>query len=171
MADSFAVCKWIRAFNNAYKLTSIDLDLAWSTSVFDMLKYEIPCRQVAFAEKAPTDEDQRQFANIRAYGYFKLARLHRKGLFVDVTSPFIDDGIVPEYKKEITNTHFIMAPNGKLLIEPKEDIKLRIGRSPDPADALMLACLRRAEEDDPKIRVKTLSGVTKEEEMAMMSED
>jgi hypothetical protein len=85
-------------------------------------------------------------------------------LFVDVTSPFIDDGIVPEYKKEITNTHFIMAPNGKLLIEPKEDIKLRIGRSPDPADALMLACLRRAEEDDPKIRVKTLSGVTKEEE-------
>lgn len=170
MADSFAVCKWIREFNKAYKLKSIDMDLAWSESVFDQLKFEIPCRQVAFSEKAPTDEAQRQYMNIRAYGYFKLARLHRSGLFVDTSSQFIDSGIVAEYKKELVNTHFVIAPNGKLLIEPKEDIKMRIGRSPDPADALMLACLNRGELDDPKIRAKTLRGVTRDEEAEIMSE-
>lgn len=170
MADSFAVCKYIREFNKAYHLKSIDMDLAWSQSVFDQLRYEITCRQVAFAEKAPTEEAQRQYANIRAYGYFKLARLHRHGLYVDTSSKWIDDGIVSEYKREITNTHFVIAPNGKLLIEPKEDIKMRIGRSPDPADALMLACLNRAENDDPKMRARTLRGVTRDEEAEIMGE-
>ena len=170
MADTFAVCKYIREFNKQYKLSSIDMDLAWSQGVFDQLRFEMPCRQVSFSEKAPTEEAQRQYVNIRAYGYFKLARLHRSGLYVDKSSPWIDEGAVPEYKKEIVNTHFVIAPNGKLLIEPKEDIKMRIGRSPDPADALMLACLRRQELDDPIMRVKVAQGVSRSEEEEIMSE-
>ena len=162
--------KYIREFNKAYHMKSLDMDLAWSQSVFDQLRFEITCRQVAFAEKAPTEEAQRQYANIRAYGYFKLARLHRRGLFVDTSSQWIDDGIVAEYKREITNTHFVIAPNGKLLIEPKEDIKMRIGRSPDPADALMLACLNRGENDDPKMLARSLRGVTRDEEAEIMGE-
>ena len=149
ISEAIDVAQYIREFNKAYKIHHLNLDLAWSESVFDMLKYEIPSEQVSFAEKAPTEEDQRQYANKRAYGYFKLAKLHRSGFCVDLSSPWIDEGIVAEYKREIVNTHFIMDRLGRLLIEPKEDIHTRLGRSPDPADSLMLACLDRSFETVP----------------------
>lgn len=151
MASSLEVAAWIRRFNKSHRLESISMDLAWSESVFDQLKYEIRCRQVSFAEKAPDDAAQRRFANVRAFGYFKLAKLHRNGLCVDVESEWIDGGIVAEYKREITNTHFVMDRSGRLMIEPKEDVRMRLGRSPDPADALMLAALERSECDEPEI--------------------
>lgn len=151
MASSLEVAAWIRRFNKLHRLESISMDLAWSESVFDQLKYEIRCRQVSFAEKAPDDAAQRRFANVRAFGYFKLAKLHRNGLCVDMESEWIDGGIVAEYKREITNTHFVMDRSGRILIEPKEDVRMRLGRSPDPADALMLAALERSEFDAPEI--------------------
>ena len=154
MASTLEVAEWIRRFNKAFKLDSLNMDLAWSEAVFEALRYEIPCTQVSFAEKAPTEDAQREYGNIRAFGYFKLAKLHRNGLCVDLESPWIDEGIVTEYKREITNMHFVMEKNGKLLIEPKDDIRMRLGRSPDPADALMLAGLDRSEQDAPKIETE-----------------
>lgn len=154
MASTLEVAEWIRRFNKEYKLDSLDMDLAWSEAVYEALRYEIPCSQISFAEKAPTEDAQREYGNIRAFGYFKLAKLHRNGLCVDLESPWIDDGIVTEYKREITNMHFVMDRMGKLLIEPKDDIRMRLGRSPDPADALMLAALERSEQDAPKIDVE-----------------
>lgn len=153
MASTLEVCEWIRRFNKAHKLNSISMDLAWSEAVYENLRYEIPCTQVAFAEKAPTEEAQREYANIRAFGYFKLAKMHKDGLCVDLESEWIDPGIVAEYKREITNIHFIMDKQGRLLIEPKDDIRVRLGRSPDPADAIMLAALERSEQDKPQIQV------------------
>ena len=154
MASTLEVAEWIRRFNKAFKLDSLNMDLAWSEAVYEALRYEIPCTQVSFAEKAPTEDAQREYGNIRAFGYFKLAKLHRNGLCVDLESPWIDEGIVTEYKREITNMHFVMEKNGKLLIEPKDDIRMRLGRSPDPADALMLAALDRSEQDAPKIETE-----------------
>lgn len=154
MANALDVANWIRRFNKAHRLLNIRIDLAWSESVYDQLKFDIPCRQISFAEKAPTEVAQRTYANIRAFGYFKLAKLIKSGLCVDEESEWIDPGLVAEFKREITNTHFVMNLQGKLLIEPKDDIKIRLGRSPDPADALMLACLDRSEGDDPAIQSK-----------------
>ena len=149
------VAHYIRKFQNSVgKIHHLNMDLAWSESVYDQLKYEIPCSQVAFAERPP-DDAIRQYGNIRAYGYFKLAEMHKNGLCVDVQSPWIDPNIVPEYKRELTNTHFVIDRLGRLLIEPKEDIKMRIGRSPDPADSLMLACLDRATREDPVLKSNT----------------
>lgn len=153
IASTLAVAEYIRKFKREFGLHSINMDLAWSQSIYDTLRYEVPCTQVAFSEKAPTEEEQRQYTNIRASGYFKLARLHRKGLCVEYEpSEWIDEGLVAEYKREITNTHFILAKNGKLQIEDKENIRIRLGRSPDPADAMMLAGLDRREEDSPEMR-------------------
>ena len=112
-----------------------------------------------------------QYANERAYGYFRLAEMHRGGLCVDVPpSEWIDDGIVAEYKREICNTHFTMDRLGRLLIEPKDDIRLRIGRSPDPADALMLASLARELREDP-IMVSTSASLSKAEIAAIMEDE
>ena len=150
--DALAVATWIRKFNKVYPIDQLNMDLAWSESVHDQLQYEIPCTQISFAEKAPDEVSQRRYGNIRAFGYFKLAKMHREGLCVDLSSEFIDDGIVAEYKREIVNMHFTMDRMGRLLIEPKEDIKARLGRSPDPADALMLAGLDRSEQDAPEMK-------------------
>lgn len=154
MATPLEVAEWIRRFDREYKLYSINMDLAWSEAVYETLRYEIQCRQISFAERAPTEDAQRSYANMRAFGYFKLCKLHRNGLCVDLESPWIDYGLVTEYKREITNMHFVMDRMGKLLIEPKDDIRMRIGRSPDPADALMLAALDRSEQDAPDIRMQ-----------------
>lgn len=153
ICDAMSVATYIRQFRKAHsnEKMQLNIDLAWSESIYDQIKYEIPSTQISFAEKAPTEEAQRTYANIRAYGYFKCAKLLKNGLCVDEESEWIDEGLVAEFKREITNTHFILNLQGKLLIEPKDDIKIRLGRSPDPADALMLACLDRSEGDDPQI--------------------
>ena len=47
-----------------------------------------------------------------------------------------------------------------------------LGMSPDVADALALTCMNKYTLDDPVMaQERVVSGVTKEEEMAMMSED
>lgn len=155
ICSALEVAEWIRKFNKTYKLHHISMDLAWSESIYDQLKNEFRCDQISFAEKAPEDDEKTKYtyANIRAYGYFKLAKMHKDGLCVDLESEFIDEGIVAEYKREITNTHFLMDKMGRLLIEPKDDIKTRLGRSPDPADALMLAALERSPQETVEHKV------------------
>ena len=154
LADTLDVAKWIRDFNRAHHIDGLYCDLAWSEAIYEELRYELSMTQLSFAERAPDAQDEdkdkhrKTYGNIRAFGYFKLCNMHRHGLCVDMDSPWIDEGIVPEYKREITNMHFTFDKTGRLLIEPKEDIRARLGRSPDPADALMLACLQRSEQEN-----------------------
>lgn len=170
ISSSEDVAAYIRRFNAKYPIHHLDMDLAWSESVYDQLKYEIPCTQVSFANSAPKDYTL-QYANIRAYGYFKMAKVLKSTLFLDPSSEFVDPSAIPEFKKEICNTHFVMDRLGRLLIEPKDDIRMRIGRSPDPADSLMLALLERPERIDPPMNVGAVSAVTDDEIRAIMEDD
>lgn len=143
--DHMEVVTWIKKFNEKHPIKMLNIDLAWSELVYEQLRYSIPCAQVSFAEKAPGDDEkiQYQYANIRAWGYFNMAKQTRDGLVWDVDGEFIDSDIVSEFKREVCNTHFLLDKSGRILIEPKDDIRIRLGRSPDPADAGMLACLSR----------------------------
>lgn len=142
--DHMMVAGWIKRFHEKHPISVLSIDLFWSELVYEQLRYTIPCNQVSFAEKAPDDDSQRKFANIRAYGYFRMADHTRDGLVWDVEpNEFIDSDIVSELKREVCNTHFMRDRTGRILIEPKEDIHARLGRSPDVGDAGMLACLRR----------------------------
>ena len=143
--DHMEVVTWIKKFNEKHPIKMLNIDLAWSELVYEQLRYSIPCAQVSFAEKAPGDDEkiQYQYANIRAWGYFNMAKQTRDGLVWDVEGEFIDSDIVSEFKREVCNTHFLLDKSGRILIEPKDDIRIRLGRSPDPADAGMLACLSR----------------------------
>lgn len=142
--DHMDVAGWIKRFDSVHKIKHLNMDLFWSELVYEQLRYSIPCEQVSFAEKAPEEgELQRQYANIRAYGYFRMGGQVRDGLVFDCEGEFIDNDIISEYKREVCNTHFLLDRMGRILIEPKDDIHTRLGRSPDPADAAMLACLAR----------------------------
>ena len=47
-------------------------------------------------------------------------------------------GVVPDLAKEMTGRKYNTTGGGKVTVEPKRDYKLRLGRSPDLADAFFL---------------------------------
>lgn len=136
VAEAIDVAMWVKKFHAKYPITCINMDLAWSESIYDQLKYEIPCRQVPFGAAA---EDKESYANIRAEMYFRGARAIKDGLYVYTDNEFIDKKLVAELKREMTNIHFLQNTTNKLIIEPKSDIRIRIGHSPDVPDAFCLA--------------------------------
>lgn len=140
VADSTDVATWIKMFHKDCRISCINMDLAWSESVYDQLKYEISCNQIPFGGKS---DDPDTFANIRAQMYFAGARLVRDdGLYVYRQSKYIDESLVGELKREMTNIHWLQNTSNKLQIEPKTDVRIRIGKSPDVADAFCLASMQ-----------------------------
>lgn len=139
VADSTDVATWIKKFNKVFRINSLNIDLAWSESVYDQLKYEIPCTQIPFGGKA---EDPDTYANIRAEMYFRGAKLIKdEGLYLYTynKNQYVDESLVVELKREMTNIHWLQNTSNKLQIEPKGDVRIRIGKSPDVSDAYCLA--------------------------------
>jgi hypothetical protein len=75
--------------------------------------------------------------------YFRGARLIRDDglyLFTYDNNSFVDEKLVAELKREMTNIHWLQqTSSNKLIIEPKGDVRIRIGKSPDVSDAFCLA--------------------------------
>ena len=53
--------------------------------------------------------------------------------------------------EELTDVHWRFHSNGSIIIEPKDDIKVRLKRSPDYADALANTFYPRSVESDADI--------------------
>lgn len=121
----------------------MNMDLAWSESIYDKLKFAIPCRQVAFGGAA---EDKERYANVRAELGFRAAAKIRNGLYIP------DECMAEEVKRELCNIHWMQTPNSnKLILEPKLDVRVRLGRSPDVSDSLELA-LYDQPDDTPEMK-------------------
>jgi hypothetical protein len=74
-----------------------------------------------------------QFVNMRAYMYWALRDALNPAYDIQLALP-PDDMLV----EELSDIHWETRSDGKIQLEPKDDIKERIGRSPDFADALAL---------------------------------
>ena len=89
------------------------------------------CKYSEGASKLHDVTGQYSFANMRAYCYWALRDwLNPKNGFGAALPP--ND----KFAEEATATKWKFQSNGAILIEPKEDIKKRIKRSPDYMDAL-----------------------------------
>ena len=78
---------------------------------------------------SPRDGDR--FANLRAQSYWVLReRLEAGELALPADERLMD---------ELIATRWRPTPEGKVRIEAKEDLKARLGRSPDKADAVVMA--------------------------------
>ena len=82
--------------------------------------------EVNFGQRAINAE---RFANVRAEKYFNLLEWMQQGGAVP------ND---PDLKAELTVTEYKFTSGGKIILQPKEDIKNLTGRSPDRADSLAL---------------------------------
>jgi len=70
-----------------------------------------------------------RYANLRAEIYFKMREWFQQGGCI------VND---PDLKAELTVTEYKFTPSGKIILQPKEEIKDLMGRSPDKADALAM---------------------------------
>ena len=142
-ADADDVAFYIRKFHEKHKITLLNMDLAWSESIYDKLKFAIPCRQVAFGGAA---EDKERYANVRAELGFRAAAKIRNGLYIP------DECLAEEVKRELCNIHWYQMENSnRLILEPKADVRVRLGRSPDVSDSLELA-LYDQPDDSPEMK-------------------
>lgn len=123
----------IHKFMNINSITkdaigAINLDMAYSEAIYEALISEFEqTKSVSFASKSP----DKKYVNIRAYGYFQLVKYIREGLVIDNA----------DVKEELLNTHWKLDNFDRILLQPKEEIKFVIRRSPDKTDALMLTCI------------------------------
>lgn len=84
---------------------------------------------VSFARKS---NYPKRFANIRAEAWWHGRELSRDGAW---SLAALDDDAIAE----LTMPRYLEDRQGRIQIEPKDDVKERLGRSPDIADALLLA--------------------------------
>lgn len=108
------------------EVISIDGTGGFGAGVVDQLRTAgITCHEIHFSSKAT---DQR-FFNKRSEMWFKMAEWIKKGGCLPN---------IPELARELTAPQYTFN-NGKFQLEPKDDIKDRIGFSPDMSDALALS--------------------------------
>lgn len=91
----------------------------------------ISCKFSESAENLKDVTGQYQFANMRAYLFWAIR---------DWLDPKNNTGAMlppdDEFLEEATEIKWLFRSNGSIIIEPKEDIKKRLGRSTDKFDAL-----------------------------------
>ncbi len=75
------------------------------------------------------------FHNLRSYGWFHLADMLNPAYGPTLALPPDD-----ELAGDLTSLHKKFMSDGRVLVEPKDDIRKRIGRSTDRGDAVMQSC-------------------------------
>lgn len=95
-----------------------------------------PCVGVNIGERAL---DRERFVNLRAEGYWLLRERFQLGQ-IDLSR--VPREVYDRLSGELTALTFSYQSDGRIKLEAKEDMKKRLGRSPDVADALMLAFLK-----------------------------
>lgn len=132
IADTFKMFSIAQELIKKWDIRRINIDVTggFGNGVYDMLKANyknIIINGVNFGEKP---KDEKRFVNARAEMYFDgTDRIRDDGFYVDD----------PMIKEELQFTTYDINAAGKVLLCPKKVIKELIGRSPDSADALMLA--------------------------------
>ena len=100
---------------------------AMGPGVIDRLRQMgIPVTEINFQQRALNSE---RYANIRAEMYFNTLEWLQQGGCIP------ND---PDLKAELTVTEYKFTSAGKIILQPKEEIKELTGRSPDAADSMAL---------------------------------
>ena len=98
---------------------------------YDKRKKVFSCKFSESARSLHDETGEYEFANMRAYLFWKIRDwLNPKNGYGPALPPN------EMLAQELTNIHWKFQSNGAIIIESKDDIKARIGRSPDYSDAL-----------------------------------
>lgn len=157
------VVKYILDFHRHTPITELNMDLAWSEYAYNVLKYHMPCTQVAFGGAA-SEEHRAEYANLRAEIWFNLAWYVKHGMhigFTPETTLYDADGnligadVCAHLRQQLCTVTWERDKQGRLKLIDKEELKKLIGMSPDIGDAAALTCMDRYTGDDPTVRMST----------------
>lgn len=123
-----------KRLHQKYNFESLSLDHtggfdAGFIVLMEQEKIRVPVNKVNFGAASPDPK----FGNMRAYIYFNARRM-----IVDEGFYIGDD----EVEDELVPQTYFMSNGGHIMLTPKKYIKSMIGKSPDLADALCLACYK-----------------------------
>ena len=130
--DTMATAGQVMVAARAGRPDAVNVDaIGVGAGLADRLREQgVPARDVNVSEKPRRD---RMCANLRAEGYQALARRFRNRRIRIPRDP--------DLISELASLRYLYDSKGRLLVEPKDSIRRRGQRSPDKADALMLAFL------------------------------
>jgi hypothetical protein len=129
-ASNVVVAEFVVSKYYEHKPERIFVDAGQGQGVIDILQNQLPRTviEVPFNSRA---RDHAKFANRRAEMYFLLRDWLRKGGALPPD--------VPDLVAELSAVTYKFNNAGKIQLEPKEDLKARLGKSPDFADSLALS--------------------------------
>lgn len=104
--------------------------------IIDQLREQHDYRVIAYnASAAPAEANENEYPNARSELWFEFAHDWLPVLDLDPDDQLAADLLGPEY---------VIDSKGRRVVEKKEETKKRLGRSPDRADAVMMAYCRAA---------------------------
>lgn len=127
------IAEWVVALILAYEPSAVKIDaIGIGAGVYDIVNRLYPkIVHPVLGNAAPEDSKRSRYVNLRAQGYWELRDV-LKTLYTDkMSSAFLDEIVDLRYKLK----------GDKILIETKEEMISRIGRSPDYVDAVVYAFL------------------------------
>jgi hypothetical protein len=127
------IAEWVVALILAYEPSAVKIDaIGIGAGVYDIVNRLYPrIVHPVLGNAAPEDSKRSRYVNLRAQGYWELRDV-LKTLYTDkMSSSFLDEIVDLRYKLK----------GDKILIETKEEMISRIGRSPDYVDAVVYAFL------------------------------
>lgn len=135
--DTMQVVGWVQEFLKEDKpdVTAVDV-VGIGSGVYDRLgELDYPVVAVNVGESPSSDENKKKFFNLRAELFWHLREMFRpEGDKSKISIPNDNELI-----RQLTEIRYFYSSERKIRIEDKEDMKRRIGQSPDKADALSLA--------------------------------
>lgn len=93
-------------------------------------------RVVGYNTSQAAARQEEQFPNLRSALWFDFAAACGQG---DVSFADIDDDTRAELRRQFTGCRYRLDTHGRRVVESKDDFKGRLKRSPDDADAVLLA--------------------------------
>lgn len=157
--DHEAVVRYILDFHKRTPISELNMDMAWSEYVYNILKYHMPCNQVAFGERA-SEGNEKEYENRRAEIWFNLAWYVKHGLHIgflpettiyDAEGNLLGADVCAHLRQQLCTVTWFRNKRGRLQLIDKEELRKLIHMSPDIGDAAALTCLERYTGDDPQV--------------------
>ena len=137
--DTMEVVGWTGGFleEDEPDVTAIDV-IGIGAGVYDRLdemeEYEV--EEINVGMGPTSDEEKERFYNLRAEVFWNLRDMFKPDKNGKSQISIPND---PELKKQLSEIRYKYSSERKIKIEAKEEMKKRLGNSPDKADALALA--------------------------------
>lgn len=149
--------------HRAHHIDKIYADAAFSDLVIDRVKFNIACEQIMFGSAAERND---VYANKRAEMFGNLADCIRDhGLCVEGFE------LTAELKRQLCAISWLKNTQGRLLVTPKDDLRMVLGMSTDIADAAALACIGFVHKDPRQMAMNYIEDPGYKEDLAAIMDD